>query len=305
MENVKICFEDSKSMGGLRLKGVKNKSGSNAPLISIITSTLNAAKHLPYTIQSIREQTYKNIEWIIIDGGSQDGTIELICNHEDVIDYWLSESDSGIYDAWNKACKEIRGDWVLFIGAGDELATCNVLEEVSVILGSAYPKHELVYGKVQFICPINRTFLKEVGQPWHQMKGRWEFNRPALPAHPGVFHHSSVLNINKPFDDTLKIAADSKLLLQSILKREPLYIPIFIDKMPIDGVSAQFESFFEIINEITQIRKDLKIHPPLIHKLKEDVKFFVKLFIFKIIPVKYQSDILVFFRKIITMNSLS
>ena len=100
--------------GGLRLHGEEKHTRAGLPLITIITATYNAAQYLPRTIKSIREQTYENIEWIIIDGNSTDETIELIQQNEDVIDYWMSEPDAGIYDAWNKGISLARGEWIAF-----------------------------------------------------------------------------------------------------------------------------------------------------------------------------------------------
>jgi GT2 family glycosyltransferase len=82
--------------GGARLHRGSKRSEPGMPLISIITATFNASKFIPDTIRSIRAQSYPNIEWIIIDGGSTDTTVDLLRANEDLIDYWLSEPDCGI-----------------------------------------------------------------------------------------------------------------------------------------------------------------------------------------------------------------
>ena len=96
----------------------KNKK-SDQPFISIITSTYCAAACLPRVIESIRAQTFDDFEWIVIDGASTDDTVDILRQNEDVIDYWMRESDKGIYDAWNKGLPHVRGTWVLFLGADD------------------------------------------------------------------------------------------------------------------------------------------------------------------------------------------
>lgn len=101
------------------VNGRKKNTQEGRPLITIITATYNAAKHLPYTIKSIREQTYKNIEWIVVDGASQDSTVELLKQNEDIVDYWVSEPDRGIADAWNKGLALASGCGVLILNAGD------------------------------------------------------------------------------------------------------------------------------------------------------------------------------------------
>ncbi len=102
---------------------------NTSPLISVITVVYNAEKLLETTIESVLEQTYTNIQYIIIDGGSKDGTLNIIKKYEDKIHYWKSEPDKGIYDAMNKAINVATGDWVYFLGAGDTLL--NVLDNVA------------------------------------------------------------------------------------------------------------------------------------------------------------------------------
>lgn len=114
--------------GGLRLKGYFKKGAAGRPLISIITTVYNGIEHIEKSIESVIGQTYDNIEYIIIDGGSTDGTFDVIQRYNNVIDYWVSEPDDGVYDAMNKALRIFRGDYVLFLGCDDILH--DVLHEV-------------------------------------------------------------------------------------------------------------------------------------------------------------------------------
>lgn len=94
----------------------------NNPLsISVLTATYNATKHLPNLIQSLRSQTDRNFEWIVVDGMSNDGTVQLLRDAGDLVTQWLSESDCGIYDALNKALKISTGDYYLVVGSDDRL----------------------------------------------------------------------------------------------------------------------------------------------------------------------------------------
>jgi glycosyltransferase involved in cell wall biosynthesis len=110
--------------GGLRTKRYFKQSLPDKPLISVITVVFNGEKHLKETIKSVLNQTYDNVEYIIIDGGSTDRTLDIISEYNEQIDYWVSEPDVGIYDAMNKAAKIAYGDWLLFIGADDVLYDC-------------------------------------------------------------------------------------------------------------------------------------------------------------------------------------
>lgn len=106
--------------GGLRTKGYFKQSLADKPLISVITVVFNGEPNLEETIQSVINQTYDNVEYIIIDGGSTDGTVDIIRKYDGQIDYWVSERDGGIYDAMNKGWLLATCDaFILFINNGD------------------------------------------------------------------------------------------------------------------------------------------------------------------------------------------
>jgi len=102
----------------------------NLPLISVVTVTYNAVATIEQTILSVINQTYPHIEYIIIDGGSTDGTVDIIKKYADKIAYWVSEPDKGIYDAMNKGIKVATGEWINFMNCGDSLYTTSVLADI-------------------------------------------------------------------------------------------------------------------------------------------------------------------------------
>ncbi|MCK5605717.1 glycosyltransferase [Candidatus Pacearchaeota archaeon] len=117
--------------GGLRIKGIVKKSPDNMPLVSVITVVFQGEEHLEQTIKSVVNQSYDNVEYIIIDGGSSDGTIDIIKKYEDAIDYWVSEKDSGIYDAMNKGINQASGSWINFMNGGDIFFKNETLELIA------------------------------------------------------------------------------------------------------------------------------------------------------------------------------
>tara|TARA_Y100001970_G_scaffold136342_1_gene167778 strand:- start:3344 stop:4213 length:870 start_codon:yes stop_codon:yes gene_type:complete len=128
-----MCKEKNKKFlnkkanhGGRWLKGKFKKSSKKKPLISIITVTLNSQKYLDQTLKSIFNQRYKNYELIIIDGKSKDKTLSIIKKHEKKIDYWVSEKDKGIYDAFNKGMSYARGEYLGFVNS-DDILTKNAI----------------------------------------------------------------------------------------------------------------------------------------------------------------------------------
>lgn len=145
--------ENRKGEGGLRTKGYFKKSFENKPLISVITVVYNGEKYLEETIQSVINQTYDNVEYIIIDGGSTDGTLDIIKKYEDKIDYWVSERDKGIYDAMNKGIKLFIGDFIVFLNAGDSIYEYNIFN--LIFKNKINFINDIIYGHAQLINSDN------------------------------------------------------------------------------------------------------------------------------------------------------
>ena len=125
----------------------------NYPLISVITVSYNAVLTIEQTILSVINQTYLNIEYIIIDGGSTDGTVNVIKKYADKIAYWVSESDKGIYDAMNKALSMATGDFLIFMNAGDKFVAEFTVENA---MRSVRDPKAVYYGDALFVDPTQR-----------------------------------------------------------------------------------------------------------------------------------------------------
>lgn len=187
-----LCLE-----GGARLKGAAKKLHSDAePLISIVTVVFNDVANLQRTIDSIASQTYHNIEHIVIDGGSTDGTLDIIRRNTS-IDYWVSERDRGIYDAMNKGIRHASGAWINFMNSGDVFFDRTTVE--AVFLDSGILESELIYGDVEVDYGVFKK-IKKAG-PVGSLKAGMQFS------HQSLFVRRSILE-KQGFDLSYRTAAD-------------------------------------------------------------------------------------------------
>lgn len=126
--------------------------------ITVVTVCFNAESVLEQTMQSVLNQTYKNVEYLIIDGGSKDGTLDIIKKYSDKVK-WISEPDKGIYDAMNKGVKMASGEWINFMNAGDRFASNDVLEK---IFAKEYPEEvKFLYSDNYYVNEKgNKTYAK-------------------------------------------------------------------------------------------------------------------------------------------------
>lgn len=172
-------------------------------IYSIITVTFNAEYSLPITLSSIRQQTCKDYELIVIDGRSTDNTLSVIESNLDIISYYVSEKDNGIYDAMNKGIIRATGDYCLFLNAGDALFSENVLECVNKEIFDR-PNYDLYIGYADY---INDNIV---------VTRRPNFNRlPYTFCHQAIFFRTSSLKINM-YDVSYRLSGDSELVYRLI-----------------------------------------------------------------------------------------
>jgi glycosyltransferase involved in cell wall biosynthesis len=205
--------EGRKGEGGLRTKGYFKKSFDDKPLISIVTVVYNGEKYLEETIESVINQTYDNVEYIIIDGGSTDGTRDIIKKYEDKIDYWVSERDKGIYDAMNKGILLSRGHWLNFMNAGDIFVNDNILKEINF---ESYENFALVYG--------NKIQNEKIIKPYNIKVLQYGI---IMGNHQSMFFNKNILNNDLVYILEYSIYADYELVNKIYLKN---YLIKYIDK---------------------------------------------------------------------------
>jgi len=219
------------------------------PMFTIITSTYNAAGLLPSTARSLEAQTCQEFEWIIIDGASTDETVSVARGFGNLVTLLISEKDSGIYSAWNKALPHIRGDWVIFLGAGDSLFDSEVLSSVRVELDKIDEQVTTVYGNVlRFYDTPGRSDRLRT-DVWMGVKGPWVGGRPVLPCHQGVFQRALLFHAGFKFDSRCKISADNEILLREFIKGHGRKIDLMISRFHAGGISAQRDRRLRMVAE--------------------------------------------------------
>ncbi|HOJ63252.1 MAG TPA: glycosyltransferase [Spirochaetota bacterium] len=228
--------------GGLRKEGKYKKSYNGKPLITICTIVYNNKDYIERTISSVLRQTYDNIEYIIIDGKSTDGTVDIIKKYENSIDYFISEKDNGIYDAMNKGLSLSTGDYILMLNSGDYLANRDIIKKVvKKIIKNDFP--HIIYGKVYYFD--EKTKKKFVN--WDAMRDYHLFkNNSSLP-HKATFVSSKVYNIIGGYDVDLKVGSDAIFTYYAKLYNFNFkFIDLIVSYYQIGGHSSKKEYLIEI-----------------------------------------------------------
>ncbi|MDY6793332.1 MAG: glycosyltransferase family 2 protein [Thermodesulfobacteriota bacterium] len=210
------------------------------PLVSIITAVFNGEKFLSQTIESILNQTYKHIEFIIIDGESTDGTTDIIRNYQDHITCWISEPDEGVYDAWNKGVNLAKGQWLAFVGGDDILNPDAVESYINFILKSGAPDLEYVSSKAELVDD-QLNFQRIIGKPW-KWKNFLKFNNLV---HVGSFHHQRLFQKYGRYDCGYHIAGDYEFLMRPGQHLNAAFMDMVTVKMRSSGISQNKNALYE------------------------------------------------------------
>jgi len=216
--------------------------------VSIITINYNNVDGLEKTIESVINQTHNDIEYLVIDGGSDDGSVEVIKQYSEKINYFVSENDGGIYNAMNKGINKSTGDYLLFINSGDSLIDANILTEII----SENRMEDLIYGNL---------YLYDSEKQWiwnspDKLTFR-DFYNYTIP-HPSTFIKRELFNKVGLYDETLKIVSDWKFFLLALAKYGASYIHVnkVITAYSYDGISSREENFKKINAERYEVLRN-------------------------------------------------
>lgn len=177
-----------------------------SPLITIIIAVYNGAHTLQRALDSVFSQNFTSFELVVMDGGSTDGTVDILESNASRIAYWESQPDKGIYDAWNKAISHSLGKWVLFLGSDDAFADADALGDMAALTS---PELDFVYAQLQLVS-LKGEFLGIAGGPWSYQK----LMRGMCVAHSGSLHRRGLFEEMGLFDTSYRIAGDYEFILR-------------------------------------------------------------------------------------------
>ena len=244
--------------------------------VSVITVTYNNANTLAHTMQSVLTQTYANIEYIVIDGGSTDNTLQVIEQYKPLFGerlIYVSEPDNGIYDAMNKGIKLSSGDVIGILNSDDFFTSNNVIE---TLVSSFDNDIEAIYGDIHFVNPNNlnkttRYYSGKLFRPWLVKYG-------CMPPHPSFYVRKSIYERFGNYNTNYKIASDFELIarLCYIHNIKTRYISVDMVTMRMGGISTKdSKTRLLILKESIEACKQLGIKT---NALKVSCKYFIKSF---------------------------
>lgn len=267
------------------------------PFISIIVAIFNGGNTLQQCIDSVNRQVFQDKELIVIDGGSQDSTIKILEANRDAIEYWISEPDRGIYDAWNKGLRQAKGEWICFMGADDYLLDESVLDRIAIILRNLPSSINVAYGKVKLIN-AEGIDLCSIGEPWDCAKGKFK-QLMSIP-HSGAMHRNSLFNKVGNFDENFRIAGDYELLLRELKTADAYFMhDIVTIAMRQGGKSSSPENTLIQLREVRRAQiKHLK-NLPSIRWIMAMIKVYLRKFLWLVLGEKIARCLLDIARRLV------
>ena len=253
-------------------------------LITIIIAVFNGAKTLQQCIDSVAQQSYPNKQLIIIDGGSTDGTVELLQANDQSISYWVSEPDAGIYNAWNKGLKQANGEWICFLGADDYFWDDQVLASMSKFLVKLPVNIRVAYSQIMLLSE-NGQELYLSGEPWQKVKQRFK-ELMSIP-HPGTMHRRDLFEQHGYFDESFRIAGDYELLLRDLKTADAEFIPDLVTVgMLQGGISSNPKNTLLQLHEVRRAQQKHGLKMPSIKWLMAVLRVYIRLFLWRVIGEK-------------------
>lgn len=207
----------------------------SVPKLSIITVTYNAAEFIEPTIQSIASQSFRDFEYVVVDGLSKDNTVEILKNHPETVHRWVSERDAGLYDAMNKAIALAQGEYVMFLNAGDLLYDDEVLNEVF----QEAQNQDVIYGDTAVIDTQYELVGMRHLRPPHDLNWR-SFQKGMVVCHQAIIARRAIVPL---YDTQYRVAADIDWAIRLTKAAESYHFfqqPLV--QFMQDGISTQYRT---------------------------------------------------------------
>lgn len=192
---------------------------SHQPVFSIITVTYNAERWLERTILSVLSQSYTNVEYLIIDGGSKDRTVEIIRQYASGLAYWVSEPDKGLYDAMNKGLRQATGDYLVFLNAGDTFHTSDTLNQIVNGLQRRKSLPDVIYGETRIVDAEGKSLgMRRLKAP---KRLTWKsFKMGMLVCHQSFYARREIASL---YDLSYRYSADYDWCLRCLKSARSVY----------------------------------------------------------------------------------
>lgn len=257
-------------------------SDQAGPLISVVVAVFNGKATLQQCLDSFARQSYARKELIVIDGGSTDGSVDILAANRHVLGYWVSEPDGGIYNAWNKALDHVNGEWICFLGADDYF-----WNEISLALMSAQ-LHQLpagidvAYGEIR-VVNAQGAVIHPFGVPWHGVKRR--FRQLMSIPHQGTMHRRSLFQRHGRFDESFRIAGDYELLLRELKTADAFFVPnVIVSAMRQGGgISSTPGNAWVVLRETRRAQLKNGLYLPGIYWLLAVVRLGVRFALWRVL----------------------
>jgi len=261
----------------------------SSPLISVITVCYNEEKGIEKTCESIVNQSNKNFEWIVIDGKSTDGTLDIIGKYKKQIGYFVSEKDRGVYDAMNKGISKSSGKYLLFLNGGDSFVEKNILEKVSSFIKKDKLQSEIYYGNAIYGNGEVVDFSKAV------LNKSFFLNKTI--SHQATFIKRQLFQKYGNYNPNYKIVADFDFWVKAIVKNKikTKYLPIAVSIFNLEGIGSNYKLAKKQIEERNAVLQKYKLITPAEARIAK-IKWFLlailkKMEIYNIIRKGYRKVI--------------
>lgn len=223
------------------------------PDVSVIIGVKNGAATLQHCLDSIASQDCTAREAIVVDSASSDGTRELLQANARAgkLTHYISEPDSGLYEAWNKGVRRSRGEWICFLGCDDAFHDAAALRHLLAAARSGSGEARIVYGLVNRVTPSG-VIVETWGGPW--AAARAACYAGFMIPHPGSLHHRSIFEERGLFDESYRVAGDFELFLRELLLRDPVFLERIVVDMRFGGMSSRPAAIYRTLQEVQRAR---------------------------------------------------